>query len=599
MLILSGKDRRDNEPYMVKDTTPKVLDANSKQINIFFSLLGVAFVGVVGMGFIKQINNHVDYQKASDNRIERSIKSPALTGAILDRNGEELAMSRYYYVAEFNPQQLREAINKGQVVVGQKSRNKKYINDEKLHQLANILGVSEADINERLNKTSSTREVFDIKLSVEQYNALEALKFPGLFLVEKTERVYPAGKQFAHLLGFVNKEGRGQGLEFVHKTDLAGKDGYQSVYHDYAGNVVRFLNSEKNTPKEDGKPLSLSVDSRIQYMAYNALGKAMQKHQAKAGGVVVLDAQTGEILSMVSMPDYDPAFYNEYPQEVLSNNFAVSAVMDQGSTMKPFIVAKAIDDGKVTPDTVINTQSYVVAGNPIRDDHSYSSLTIEGVLQKSSNIGTAKLAELYDSKTLYQYYDAAGFGKKTQSGVTGERFVPLLPLSKWKALDKAKMAYGYTMSSNLLQVAQAYTIFTTDGRLMPATIYKQTSKPKGEQVIQPRTAHKMRQMLTSVVEKGTGKQAAIEGYSVAGKTGTAQKYIINRGYDNTKHLASFVGFAPATNPRLIVAVSIDEPKNDFYGGTVAAPVFQEVMAGSLDYLGVETAKEDVNELAAR
>lgn len=575
------------EPYMAKSKKQKVLDSNDTQINRLFGFMAVVFVAMVGVGFAKQVMNADFYAKKSAARIERSIKSMALRGSILDRNGVPLAVSRHVYIPEFNPKKLNEAIENGEVQVD------KLLTAEKYQKLATIFNMPVEEIQAALSDVNSTRKVIDVKLSLTQADEVKALHFPGLRLVEETERVYPAGNQFSHLLGFVNAEGKGEGLEAVHHQYLTGKDGYQAVLRDRFGNVVQFVDSEKNTPKQDGQSLTLSVDSRIQRLAYEALGQAVQKHHAKSGAVVVLDAQTGEILAMTSLPDYNPHYYNTYPQEVL-RNYAVSAVADQGSTIKPFIVAKAIDDGKITPETMFNTQPYVVGGVPIRDVHVYPSLTTEGILQKSSNVGTAHIADLYDNKTLYDYYRSVGFGKKTQSGVTGEQALSLLPLEKWTALDKVKISYGYTMPSNLLQVAQGYTIFTTDGHLMPASIYKNNRKINGEQVIRPETAHQMRQMLTSVVEKGgTGTSAAIEGYVVAGKSGTAHKYIEKQGYDNQKYLSSFIGFAPATNPRLIVAVSIDEPEKEtgYYGGVVAAPVFQTVMAGSLKYLGVKPSKD--------
>ena len=253
--------------------------------------------------------------------------------------------------------------------------------------------------------------------------------------------------------------------------------------------------------------------------------------------------------------------------------------------MKPFIVAKALDDGKINRNTWFNTSAYELANKRISDTHEYGSLNTEGILQKSSNVGVSKIAAMYDNQTLYNYLSAIGFGRKTQSGVVGEQSAALKAANRWSRLDKAVMSYGYAITANLLQMAQGYTIFTTDGRLQPATIFKQPNPQKGEVILQPETARKMREMMISVTQKGgTGQAGAVPGYDVAGKTGTARK-AINGRYEG-KYVASFVGFAPAKNPRLIVAVSIDEPVGSYYGGTVAGPVFRGIMEGGLKLLNV-------------
>ena len=261
--------------------------------------------------------------------------------------------------------------------------------------------------------------------------------------------------------------------------------------------------------------------------------------------------------------------------------------MELGSVMKPFIIAKALDDGKIGRNSAFNTRPYEISGKTIRDTHDYPSLTTQGILQKSSNVGTSRIAALYDNESLYHHFVDVGFGHKTGSGVSGEQSSAIKPAAKWSKLDRAVMSYGYAITANLLQMAQGYTIFTAGGKLMPATIYKQTQTPKGTQVIKPETAKQMREMLVSITRKGgTGQDGAVPGYDVAAKTGTARK-ASSGGYSD-KYRASFVGFAPAQNPRLIVAVSIDEPHGKgYYGGTVAGPAFREIMAGGLKKLGVK------------
>ena len=301
---------------------------------------------------------------------------------------------------------------------------------------------------------------------------------------------------------------------------------------------------------------------------------------------MVLDAQTGEILAMTSLPDYDANYYQEYPSASW-RNYAVSETMEPGSVIKPFIIAKALDDGKISRASTFNTHPYVIGGKTIRDTHDYPSLTTEGILQKSSNVGTSKVAAMYTNDELYEHLSAVGFGKKTHSGIGGEQIAPIKPAEKWTKLDRAVISYGYAITANLLQMAQGYTIFTTDGKLMPATIYRQPTQPKGKQIIKPETARRMRSMMMSITKKGgTGQEGAVPGYDVAAKTGTARKAGVG-GYEG-KYRASFVGFAPAENPRLIVAVTIDEPRgNGYYGGTVAGPAFRKIMEGGLQILGVK------------
>ncbi|XXQ67537.1 peptidoglycan D,D-transpeptidase FtsI family protein [Neisseriaceae bacterium B1] len=589
--------RNDYKPYMVyKETKKKVaVEKTGSRLVALTGMIAMSFVGLVAYSFLVQANNAEQLSKSSDNRLVRSINEPALRGMITDRNGAVLAVSRYVKVATFNPKKIYEPKRKGDPI------NWNAISDEQFTKLAAMLKLPEGEVRAKLQNADSTYVNFKVQMSLEEADALKALKIPSLRFEERTERAYPTGRLFSHIIGFANSNDVGlEGLERLKNNELVGEDGKQIVLRDRHNNVVELIDSPENKVAQTGQTLVLSVDEAMQRLAHEELAKAVQHFNAKAGAVVVLDAQTGEILAMSSLPDYDANFYSAYTPEHM-NNYAVGATMEPGSIIKPFIVAKALDDGKISAGTWFDTKPYKIGSKIIRDTHDYPTLSTEGILQKSSNVGVSKIANLYDNQEIYDFYSAVGLGKKTQSGVSGEQSTPIKSAKTWAKMDKAAMSYGYAITANLLQMAQGYTIFTANGQLLPATIYKRNGQVQGKQVISPETAAKMRQMMISITEKGgTGQTGAIEGYDVAGKTGTARKAVAG-GYEG-KYRASFVGFAPALNPRLIVAVSIDEPSgNGFYGGTVAGPVFRGVMSGGLKLLGVKPTKEVIapTELASK
>ncbi|WP_311420737.1 penicillin-binding protein 2 [Kingella denitrificans] len=544
-----------------------------------FGAISAVFVGLIGYSFFVQEKYHQELSSSSEARLVRTIREPALRGAIVDRNGTILAVSRYLKIATFNPRAIYAPKRKGDTV------NWNTISDAQFRQLAEVLQVPEAEVRAKLQNFSSQYVQFKTELSLEDADKLKALGIPTLHFEERTERSYPTGNLFSHIVGFANSKGQGlEGLELSQNKTLTGEDGKQVVLRDRHHNVIELVDSPENVVAKSGETVTLSLDYNMQRLAREQLQAALTQFKAKAGGAVVLDAQTGEVLAMSSLPDYDANHYGEYPVES-RRNFTVGVTIEPGSVMKPFIVAKALDDGKINRNTWFNTSAYELANKRISDTHEYGSLNTEGILQKSSNVGVSKIAAMYDNQTLYNYLSAIGFGRKTQSGVVGEQSAALKAANRWSRLDKAVMSYGYAITANLLQMAQGYTIFTTDGRLQPATIFKQPNPQKGEVILQPETARKMREMMISVTQKGgTGQAGAVPGYDVAGKTGTARK-AINGRYEG-KYVASFVGFAPAKNPRLIVAVSIDEPVGSYYGGTVAGPVFRGIMEGGLKLLNV-------------
>ena len=573
--------RNEHKPYMAYKKEEKIQPAlkSNYRLPTLFGAISAVFVGLIGYSFFVQEKYHQELSSSSEARLVRTIREPALRGAIVDRNGTILAVSRYLKIATFNPRAIYAPKRKGDTV------NWNTISDAQFRQLAEVLQVPEAEVRAKLQNFSSQYVQFKTELSLEDADKLKALGIPTLHFEERTERSYPTGNLFSHIVGFANSKGQGlEGLELSQNKTLTGEDGKQVVLRDRHHNVIELVGSPENVVAKSGETVTLSLDYNMQRLAREQLQAALTQFKAKAGGAVVLDAQTGEVLAMSSLPDYDANHYGEYPVES-RRNFTVGVTIEPGSVMKPFIVAKALDDGKINRNTWFNTSAYELANKRISDTHEYGSLNTEGILQKSSNVGVSKIAAMYDNQTLYNYLSAIGFGRKTQSGVVGEQSAALKAANRWSRLDKAVMSYGYAITANLLQMAQGYTIFTTDGRLQPATIFKQPNPQKGEVILQPETARKMREMMISVTQKGgTGQAGAVPGYDVAGKTGTARK-AINGRYEG-KYVASFVGFAPAKNPRLIVAVSIDEPVGSYYGGTVAGPVFRGIMEGGLKLLNV-------------
>ncbi|MFC2715570.1 MAG: peptidoglycan D,D-transpeptidase FtsI family protein [Kingella denitrificans] len=573
--------RNEHKPYMAYKKEEKIQPAlkSNYRLPTLFGAISAVFVGLIGYSFFVQEKYHQELSSSSEARLVRTIREPALRGAIVDRNGTILAVSRYLKIATFNPRAIYAPKRKGDTI------NWNTISDVQFRQLAEVLQVPEAEVRAKLQNLSSQYVQFKTELSLEDADKLKALGIPTLHFEERTERSYPTGNLFSHIVGFANSKGQGlEGLELSQNKTLTGEDGKQVVLRDRHRNVIELVDSPENVVAKSGETVTLSLDYNMQRLAREQLQAALTQFKAKAGGAVVLDAQTGEVLAMSSLPDYDANHYGEYPVES-RRNFTVGVTIEPGSVMKPFIVAKALDDGKINRNTWFNTSAYELANKRISDTHEYGSLNTEGILQKSSNVGVSKIAAMYDNQTLYNYLSAIGFGRKTQSGVVGEQSAALKAANRWSRLDKAVMSYGYAITANLLQMAQGYTIFTTDGRLQPATIFKQPNPQKGEVILQPETARKMREMMISVTQKGgTGQAGAVPGYDVAGKTGTARK-AINGRYEG-KYVASFVGFAPAKNPRLIVAVSIDEPVGSYYGGTVAGPVFRGIMEGGLKLLNV-------------
>jgi len=415
-----------------------------------------------------------------------------------------------------------------------------------------------------------------------------ALGIKGVYSLKEYKRLYPEGEAAAHVVGFTNVEDKGQeGVELVFQQQLAGQPGSRRVIKDRLGRVVEAVG--ETVEPVDGKDMQLSIDSKVQFFAYQKLRAAVQEHKAKAGSVVVLDAQSGEVLALANYPSYSPARRVNLSGEQLRNR-ALTDTFEPGSTMKPFVIGLALEKGMVRPETPIQTAPgrITITGSTISDAHPHGVLTVNEVIQKSSNVGTVKLAMQMQPREMWEFYSQIGFGQKPQIPFPGVVSGRLRPYKTWRPIEQATMSYGYGLSGSLLQVARAYTVFARDGEIVPVSLVKRDEPVQGVRVMSAENARAVRRMLQMAAGPGgTAQKAQTIGYSVGGKTGTARKQE-GKGYASKKYRGWFVGLAPVEQPRIVVAVMIDEPSaGRFYGGEVAAPVFSETVQQTLRIMGVQ------------
>lgn len=542
-------------------------------------VLLIGFVALIGRAVYLQGVNKNFLRMKGEARYSRVINLNSSRGKITDRNREPLAISSPVESVAANPREAE-------------------ISPQQMTQLATLLGVKGVDLKK---KFSEQRDFVYLKrqLSPETAEKVLSLDIPGVFLQREYRRYYPYGAETVHVLGITDLDDQGQeGIELAYNRQLAGVDGSRRVLKDRRGNIIEGVESIR-TPQE-GQDIMLALDRNIQYLAYRELGEAMHTHRAKAGAVVVLDAKTGEVLALVNQPSYNPNQRAKNMQSGLTRNRVVTDTFEPGSTLKPFTVALAIESGRFQSDTLINTEDGKMRIGPatIHDAHGAGTLTVSQVIQKSSNVGAAKLALALTPQSMYTHFSKLGFGKPPQSGFPGEVAGRLRPYQTWRPIEQATMAYGHGVSVSLLQLARAYTVFTSDGELKNISMLKLAQPSQSQRVISARTAQTVRNMLETVVlPGGTAPRAQVLGYRVAGKTGTAHKLDAQGGYAPDRYVASFVGFAPASDPRLIIAVMLDEPSaGQYYGGTVAAPVFSRIMAGALRLLAVMPDRPTQNQL---
>ena len=530
-------------------------------------MLGLAFAALLVRAFYLQGMNDGFLRHQGESRYSRVLEISATRGRIFDRNGEALAVSTPVKSIWAIPSDVEASV-------------------DKLKKLADLTQLDAAEIQRRL---SSDKDFVFLKrqISPELAERIDELGIAGLYQQREYRRYYPAGEVMAHMLGFTGVDDAGQeGIELARQSTLMGRPGSRRVIKDRLGNIVEDVESIK-APQE-GQDVTLAIDSKIQYLAYRQLKAAVDLHKAKAGGIVVIDTQTGEILALANLPAFNPNNRGKLTGAQVRNR-VMTDTFEPGSTMKPFTVALALDTGRVNPDTMIDTGNGKLSIGPatISDAHPAGRLSVAQVIQKSSNVGSAKIALSLSAADMWGNFERVGFGRAPDLEFPGAVSGRLRPYKSWRPIEQATMSYGHGISVSLIQLARAYTVFARDGEIIPLTLTRSEGRAPGTAVVSAATAHAVKNMLELAVQPGgTAPRAQVMGYRVAGKTGTAHKQE-NGVYSPNHYVSSFVGFAPASNPRLVVAVMIDEPSDGkYYAGIVAAPVFAEVMGGALRALGV-------------
>lgn len=567
-----------------------VLKELPHRAHIVYALLLALAGALVCRGVYLQTFQTRFLQKKGEMRYSRVLTIPASRGRVMDRHGQVLAVSTSVKSIWAIPSDVE-------------------MSDKEARKLASLLRMDLSELKRKLNV--SERDFVYIKRQVppDVAERIVALDIQGIYQMDAQARYYPRGEELAHLVGWTDVDDRGrEGVELASDTALVGTSGSRRVIRDRRGQIIEDVTSVKSP--QQGKDIKLTIDSRLQFIASRELRKAVELNKAKAGGLVVLDAQTGELLAVANWPTFNPNNRVNLNREAVRNR-AFTDVYEPGSTLKPFAVSMALESGKYKPSTLVATGDghFSIGPATVHDAHPAGTITVSQVIQKSSNVGAAKIVLSLPPERLYKLLTSVGFGKGPKTGFPGEATGRLRPAKSWRPIEHATLSYGHGIAVSLLQLAQAYTIFATDGRMLPVKVYMDGYGPEANlplasmmvesdskkpvlqarapvQVVKPSTALEVRKMLELVTQPGgTALKAQVIGYRVAGKTGTAHK-LAGRHYID-KYVSSFVGIAPASNPRLIVAVMIDEPNaGEYYGGTVAAPAFSEVMGQSLRTLGV-------------
>ncbi len=505
-------------------------------------------------------------QEKGEARYSRVLEVPATRGRITDRHGEALAVSTPVRSVWAIPEDVKAS-------------------QAQRRQLAKLLALEPRELARRIEDGSRDFVYLKRQVPPETADQVAALGIPGLYQHREYRRYYPGGETMAHVIGFTGVDDAGQeGVELAFQKSLAGAAGSRRVIKDRLGRVVEDIESIRSA--RDGADLTLALDSKIQNLAYGALKAGVDAHKAKAGAIVVLDVRSGEVLALANLPSYNPNNRAKLTGAQLRNR-ALTDTFEPGSTLKPFTVALALELGKATPSTMVQTApgKLTIAGYTISDSQPAAALSVKQVIQKSSNVGAARIALSLPREEMHALFRRVGFGVAPQLGFPGEASGKLREAKTWRPVEQATMSYGHGISVSLVQLAAAYSVFARDGDAVPVTLVKSGMPAAGRRVLAPETARAMREMLEAAVQPGgTAPRARVMGWRVAGKTGTAHKQE-NGGYARHKYISSFVGFAPVSAPRLVVAVVIDEPSaGEHYGGKVAAPVFAQVMQGALRLL---------------
>ncbi len=540
---------------------------------LILTIILFAVIGLIARIFYLSVLDQHFLQHQGDERVVRVVNTPAFRGMIVDRNGFPLAVSTAVYSVWMNPQLFKP-------------------DTDDLIEVSQLLGVKTRELSATLQKyKKSRREFIYLKrsLSPEVGRKIKALNLPGLFTQEEYRRYYPEGEVTAHVVGFTNVDDRGQeGLELSYNQWLQGEPGKKRVIKDRLGRVIADLQNVQE--QHPGHDLVLSIDRRIQYLAYRELLAGVNEYHAKSGTAIVLDTQTGEVLAMVNVPSFNPNQRPHQMSEVLRNK-AITDLFEPGSTIKAFTVASAIESGKYKADSVIDTSPgwMRVDHNIVKDGKNNGLLSVTEILQKSSNMGVAKMVLSIPANNLWNLLHKIGFGEPTGVNFPGEQNGVLILHRPWGNFTLATLSFGYGLSTTALQLTRAYAVLANDGEKLPVSLLKLDKAPVGERVIDSKVAKQMLTLLESVVGKGgTAIAAKVPGYRVAGKTGTTKLVAAGGGYEKGRYNSSFIGIAPVSKPRLVVAVILNDPQGKvYYGGLISGPIFEKIMEGSLRILDVE------------
>ncbi|WP_374324470.1 peptidoglycan D,D-transpeptidase FtsI family protein [Azonexus sp.] len=531
-------------------------------------LLMAAFLVLLLRAFYLQVINNDFLQEKGDSRYLRDIEISASRGKVTDRHGDMLAVS--------TPMRSIWAI----------PADARTMSAEQKRQLAALVELKPRELNARL-ASEKTFVFLQRQVPPQVAEQVRALKLPGVHQEKEYRRYYPSGEMTAHLVGFTGVDDKGlEGVELAFQQSLRGHPGARTVIRDRRGNIIEDVGATR--PPRDGNDIALAIDAKIQYLAYSHLKATVAEHEAKGGGIIVLDTRTGEVLALANWPTYNPNNRAKLSGEQLRNR-AVTDTFEPGSTLKPFTVALGLEQGKYRYDSLIDCGPgrITVGRSVISDTHANGELTVAEVIQKSSNVGTTKIALSLPRESMWEMFDSLGLGRQPALGFPGEAAGRVRPWKNWRPIEQATMSYGHGISLSLIQLARAYSVFARDGDLVPVSLLRVDAPVvRGTPVFSAQTAREMRAMLELVVQPGgTAPKAAVPGYRVGGKTGTAHK--LEGGAYANKYIASFVGIGPMSDPRLIVAVMIDEPGGkQYYGGQIGGPAFSQVMAGALRTLGV-------------
>lgn len=537
-------------------------------------------VGAIALGFVAlgaraayiQVFNNDFFQRQGEVRHIRTLDLPANRGRILDRNGLILASS----VPVPSIWAIPEDVS---------------LDDAERATLAKLLDIPQTELTKKLADEDKNFVWLKRQIDTDSAKQIAELNLKGIYQRTEYRRQYPEGEAAAHVVGFTGVEDKGQeGIELFFNSTLLGRPGMRHVIKDRLGRAVEQVG--ESVPPEAGQDVQLSIDTKVQFFAYQKLRDAVLSNRAQAGSIVVLDAHTGEVLALANYPSYNPEKRVNLSGSQLRNR-ALTDTFEPGSVMKPFTVGLALETGRVKTSTIIDTApgSMVVTGATIRDSHPHGALTVEQVIQLSSNVGTTKIAMQMPASEMWETFSGAGFGQKPQVEFPGAVAGRLRPAKSWRPIEQATASYGYGLSASLFQMVRSYTVFSHDGQIIRATLLKNNEPAVGVPVFSADTAAKMRKMLQMAAGPGgTGPKAQTTGYSVGGKSGTAYKQV-GKGYGsdaNRSYRSWFVGMAPIDRPRIIVGVMLDEPTaGKYFGGDVAAPVFSEAVQQTLRVMGVQ------------